>query len=112
MLITFANSLNPDQVSQRLVCNLIYLLFSTDWFPKEPNNGHIEYFLFLLAGLTVLNLGIFVIVAKFYKYRVPDFETRVEAKKINLQDLKNPFDKSVEGIFDEKLPSESYKTRL
>ncbi|XP_045211600.2 solute carrier family 15 member 4-like isoform X2 [Mercenaria mercenaria] len=47
---------------------------ASDWFPKEPNNGHLEYLLFLLAALTFINLFIFVIVARWYKYKKPDFE--------------------------------------
>lgn len=57
-----------------------------DWFPKEPNNGHMEYLFFLLAGLTVINLGVFILVARLYKYRVPDFEVKEEDSKINLPD--------------------------
>lgn len=47
---------------------------ASDWYPKEPNDGHLEYILFLLAGLTLLNLFVFVIVAKQYKYKKTEFE--------------------------------------
>lgn len=66
-----------------------------DWFPKEPNNGHVEYLLFLLAGLTGINLLIFIVVARLYKYRVPDFEAREEDRKINLPDSPYAYENSV-----------------
>lgn len=51
---------------------------ASDWFPKEPNNGHLEYLLFLLAALTFINLIIFIFVAKWYKYKKPDFEQEAD----------------------------------
>ena len=53
-----------------------------------------EYLFFLLAGLTIINLGIFIIVARLYKYRVPDFEAKEEDKKINLPDQTFAYDNS------------------
>lgn len=53
---------------------LVLVSDASDWFPKEPNNGHLEYLLFLLAALTFLNLLVFIVVAKWYKYKKPDFE--------------------------------------
>lgn len=35
-----------------------------------------------MASLTIVNLFVFIIVAKFYKYRVPDFERKGETWKI------------------------------
>ncbi|XP_060577715.1 solute carrier family 15 member 4-like [Ruditapes philippinarum] len=59
---------------------------ASDWFPKEPNNGHLEYLLFLLAALTFINLFIFIFVAKWYKYKKPDFETEAEIP-VNPEDV-------------------------
>ncbi|XP_052818724.1 solute carrier family 15 member 4-like isoform X2 [Mya arenaria] len=53
---------------------------SSDWFPDEPNNGHLEYMLFLLAVLSGLNLIVFIFVAKWYKYRQPDFEKTIDVE--------------------------------
>ncbi|KAK3091819.1 hypothetical protein FSP39_022886 [Pinctada imbricata] len=39
------------------------------WYPDEINDGKVEYLFFLLAGLMALNLVIFIVIAKFYKYR-------------------------------------------
>ena len=42
-------------------------VFSEPWFPDEINSGYVERFMFLMAGLLVLNLFAFLPVAKFYK---------------------------------------------
>ncbi|KAH3862535.1 solute carrier family 15 member 4-like isoform X2 [Dreissena polymorpha] len=47
---------------------------SSDWFPEEANDGHMEYMLFLLAVLSLLSLVAFIFVAKWYKYKQPHFE--------------------------------------
>lgn len=39
------------------------------WIPDNLNYGHLHYFFLLLAGLSVVNLGAFVIVAKRYTYK-------------------------------------------
>lgn len=39
------------------------------WIPDNLNYGHLHYFFFLLAGLSVMNLGFFVLVARWYSYK-------------------------------------------
>lgn len=39
------------------------------WIPDNLNHGHLHYFFWLLAGLSVLNLWAFLLVAKFYSYK-------------------------------------------
>lgn len=39
------------------------------WIPDNLNYGHIHYFFFLLAVLSVLNLGAFLLIAKWYTYK-------------------------------------------
>ncbi len=39
-----------------------------EWLPDDVNEGHLDYFFFLLAGLMVVNLLIYIPVAHFYKY--------------------------------------------
>ena len=39
------------------------------WIPDNLNYGHLHYFFFLLAILSVLNLGAFLLVAKWYTYK-------------------------------------------
>ncbi|KAL0379248.1 UNVERIFIED_CONTAM: protein NRT1/ PTR FAMILY 8.1 [Sesamum radiatum] len=38
------------------------------WIPENLNYGHLHYFFLLLAVLSVLNLGVFIVVAKRYSY--------------------------------------------
>ncbi|KAL0332965.1 UNVERIFIED_CONTAM: protein NRT1/ PTR FAMILY 8.1 [Sesamum calycinum] len=38
------------------------------WIPDNLNYGHLHYFFLLLAVLSVLNLGVFIVVAKRYSY--------------------------------------------
>ncbi|KAL8525722.1 hypothetical protein ACS0TY_015096 [Phlomoides rotata] len=39
------------------------------WIPDNLNYGHLQYFFFLLAILSVLNLGAFILAAKKYTYK-------------------------------------------
>ena len=40
------------------------------WYPSENlNNGSLEYFFFLLAGLMLVNFLVFLLVARSYKYK-------------------------------------------
>ncbi|KAJ0083424.1 hypothetical protein Patl1_31156 [Pistacia atlantica] len=41
------------------------------WIPDNLNHGHIDYFFLLLAVLSVLNLGVFIFVSKWYTYKKP-----------------------------------------
>lgn len=41
------------------------------WIPDNLNYGHIHYFFFLLALLSVKNLIAFIFIAKWYKYKRP-----------------------------------------
>ncbi|KAK2967069.1 hypothetical protein RJ640_015289 [Escallonia rubra] len=41
------------------------------WIPDNLNYGHLHYFFWLLAMLSTLNLGAFLLVAKWYTYKRP-----------------------------------------
>ncbi|KAG9158231.1 hypothetical protein Leryth_000365 [Lithospermum erythrorhizon] len=41
------------------------------WIPENLNYGHLHYFFWLLAILSVVNLGAFLLVAKWYRYKRP-----------------------------------------
>ncbi|XP_053384777.1 solute carrier family 15 member 4-like [Mercenaria mercenaria] len=51
---------------------------ASDWFPKEPNHGHLEYMLFMLAVLTGISFFVFVFVAKQYEYKMPEVDTETD----------------------------------
>ncbi|KAK9022208.1 hypothetical protein V6N11_002492 [Hibiscus sabdariffa] len=39
------------------------------WIPDNLNYGHIDYFFWLLAALSVLNLGVYIWVVRWYTYK-------------------------------------------
>lgn len=39
------------------------------WLPRNLNHGHLDYFFWLLTILSVLNLGAFLLVSKWYTYK-------------------------------------------
>ncbi|KAK7860395.1 protein nrt1/ ptr family 8.2 [Quercus suber] len=41
------------------------------WIPDNLNYGRVDYFFWLLAMLSVLNLGVFLVIAKWYTYKKP-----------------------------------------
>ncbi|CAN4101026.1 unnamed protein product [Withania somnifera] len=41
------------------------------WLPDNLNYGHLDYFYYLLAVLSVLNLGVYLVIAKWYTYKSP-----------------------------------------
>jgi dipeptide/tripeptide permease len=43
-------------------------LGSTPWIPNNLDNGHLEYYYFLIAALMLITLLIFIPIAKRYKY--------------------------------------------
>lgn len=40
-----------------------------NWLAEDLNKGKLDYFYYFIAGLMVLNLGYFLVVAKWYKYK-------------------------------------------
>ncbi|GLU21470.1 hypothetical protein SLE2022_376070 [Rubroshorea leprosula] len=40
-----------------------------DWLPEDLNKGRLDYFYYMIAGLGVLNMGYFLVCAKWYKYK-------------------------------------------
>ena len=39
------------------------------WIPDNLNYGHLDYFFWLLAALSVLNFGVFLVIAQRYTYK-------------------------------------------
>ncbi|KAI3454616.1 hypothetical protein Pfo_011279 [Paulownia fortunei] len=46
-----------------------------NWLAEDLNQGRLDYFYYLVAGLEVANLGYFLICAKWYKYKTIDSST-------------------------------------
>ena len=38
------------------------------WYPDDLNNGVLEYYMFLLAGLMLINAAVFLFLAVRYRY--------------------------------------------
>lgn len=54
------------------------------WYPsKDPNQGHMEYFFFLLFGLMLINFGVFLYINSSYKYKTVPKKTKKIAKDSN-----------------------------
>jgi peptide/histidine transporter 3/4 len=61
------------------LCSLLVTIVTTvstrhgkvGWIPNNLNYGHLDYFFWLLAVLSVLNLGAFLFISKWYTYKRP-----------------------------------------
>ncbi|XP_010533412.1 PREDICTED: protein NRT1/ PTR FAMILY 2.9-like [Tarenaya hassleriana] len=42
---------------------------SGDWLPEDLNKGKLDYFYFLVSGLMAVNLGYFLLVSYWYRYK-------------------------------------------
>ena len=58
--------------------------YADEWLPSDVNDGRLDYFFFLLAGLMLLNLLIYIPVAYFYKY-VPQKEATSDPEVVTFE---------------------------
>eukprot|EP01130_Rhizamoeba_saxonica_P014468 TRINITY_DN6325_c0_g1_i3.p1 TRINITY_DN6325_c0_g1~~TRINITY_DN6325_c0_g1_i3.p1 ORF type:complete len:444 (+),score=62.15 TRINITY_DN6325_c0_g1_i3:173-1504(+) len=49
--------------------NFVSDYFGDQWIKNEVNDGHLDYYFFLLAGLGVINLIGFILVGRRYQYK-------------------------------------------
>uniref|UniRef100_A0A7N0RHH7 Uncharacterized protein n=1 Tax=Kalanchoe fedtschenkoi TaxID=63787 RepID=A0A7N0RHH7_KALFE len=42
---------------------------SGNWLPEDLNQGRLDYFYFMIAGLGAVNVVYFLVCAKWYKYK-------------------------------------------
>ncbi|KAE8736273.1 Protein NRT1/ PTR FAMILY 2.11 [Hibiscus syriacus] len=40
-----------------------------NWLPEDLNKGRLDYYYYMIAGLGILNLGYFLLCARWYKYK-------------------------------------------
>ncbi|KAG9154751.1 hypothetical protein Leryth_014249 [Lithospermum erythrorhizon] len=58
---------------------------SGNWLAEDLNKGRLDYFYYLIAILEFLNFGYFLVIAKWYKYKVVDSKIMKEKKdQVNL----------------------------
>ena len=46
------------------------------WYPADLNNGSLEYFMFFLAGLMLVNTTVFICIAAKYRYVTNEDQSR------------------------------------
>jgi len=54
---------------------------SGDWLDDDLNKGKLDYFYYMIVGLGILNLGYFLLCAKWYRYKDGDISTVEMATK-------------------------------
>ncbi|XP_047307249.1 protein NRT1/ PTR FAMILY 2.9-like [Impatiens glandulifera] len=54
-----------------------------NWLDEDLNKGRLDYFYFVVAGLQVLNLGYFMVCAKWYKYKA----TNANGSQVELESI-------------------------
>ncbi|KAG2247673.1 hypothetical protein Bca52824_087301 [Brassica carinata] len=47
---------------------------SGNWLAEDLNKGKLDYFYFMITGLMFVNMGYFLLMAKFYRYKVTNDE--------------------------------------
>lgn len=53
-----------------------------DWLPEDLNRGKLDYFYYLIAALGFLNLGYFLVCARWFRYKGADEAAATEMKNI------------------------------
>ena len=46
------------------------------WYPENLNKGTLEYYMFLLAGLMLLNAAVFLLLAVSYRYAEQEYRAQ------------------------------------
>jgi peptide/histidine transporter 3/4 len=68
-LLTVALGQYLSSLLVTIVTNITTKNGSVGWIPDNLNYGHIDYFFWLLAVLSVLNLIVYIFVARLYTYK-------------------------------------------
>ena len=51
-----------------LLASIVKKASGSKWYPDNLNNGALEYYMFLLAGLMLINAAVFLFLAVRYRY--------------------------------------------
>ena len=51
-----------------LLADIVKNASNGKWYPEDLNDGNVEYYMFLLAGLMLINAAVFLFVAVRYRY--------------------------------------------
>ncbi|CAL9192730.1 protein NRT1/ PTR FAMILY 8.1 [Musa acuminata AAA Group] len=55
------------------------------WIPDNLNRGHLDYFFWLLAVLSLLNFGVYLLIAKCYTYKKTVEDEKITTNDVELQ---------------------------
>lgn len=61
---------------------------SRNWLPEDLNKGRLDNFYRILAALEIVNLGYFVLCARWYRYKGTD-SSSIELDKVTKQSERN-----------------------
>ncbi|XP_017973961.1 PREDICTED: protein NRT1/ PTR FAMILY 2.10 [Theobroma cacao] len=78
-----ANYLNSILIS--VVHKITKVAPTGDWLPEDLNKGKLDYIYYLVAALEVLNLGYFIMCAKWCKYK----ESVITSPDVGMEDLQS-----------------------
>ncbi|KAJ8493892.1 hypothetical protein OPV22_015613 [Ensete ventricosum] len=54
------------------------------WIPADLNRGHLDYFFWLLSVLSLLNFGVYLLIAKCYTYKKTKDDEKTAANDVEL----------------------------
>ena len=57
-----------------LLAYIVKYASDSKWYPEDLNDGNVEYYMFLLAGLMLVDAAVFLFVAVRYRYVQPPDE--------------------------------------
>ncbi|KAF7838413.1 protein NRT1/ PTR FAMILY 2.11 [Senna tora] len=66
-----------------------------NWIPEDLNKGRLDYFYYVVFGIEVVNLGYFLVCAKWYKYKESGTSDLVELHEVSKEKEK---EKSASGV--------------
>lgn len=69
-----------------------------NWLPEDLNKGRLDYFYYMIAALEVLNLGYFLLSAKWYKYKGTSTTTTGSGLQLNQVSNSKPSETSTNAV--------------
>ncbi|XP_028784070.1 protein NRT1/ PTR FAMILY 2.9 isoform X1 [Neltuma alba] len=54
-----------------------------NWLPEDLNKGKLDYFYYMIAVLQVLNLGYFLLISKWYRYKGTDTTSSLQLNQVS-----------------------------
>ncbi|KAK4257151.1 hypothetical protein QN277_006775 [Acacia crassicarpa] len=66
-----------------------------NWLPEDLNKGRLDYFYYMIAVLQVFNLGYFLLISKWYKYKGTETTT---SSSLQLNQVSKPSQTSTNGV--------------